>query len=214
MSNRGSSLVIAIMAVALLSALGLALALITSTEMTVAASYATGQELTYAAEAGLEIAGQELRLVPDWNVALAGAVQSTWVDGDPARVRILEDGSPLNLSEATNLANCGKTTACSAADMDAIADLRPWGSNNPRWQLFAFGPMNHGYVVAWIGDDAAENDGDPLRDESTATNPGAGVVAVRSEAFGVGGGHKVLEATVRRSGGPMGVNLLSWKEIR
>lgn len=214
MSNRGSSLVIAIMAVALLSALGLALTLIASTEMTIASSYALGQELMYAADAGLEIAAQELRLVPDWNAVLAGVSRSTWVDGDSAGLRFLEDGTPLSLDEATNLANCERKTPCSALDMDAMTDLRPWGRNNPRWQLFAFAPLGHSYVIAWIGDDAAEQDGNPLLDGSEAVNPGAGIVAVRTEAFGVGGGHKVLEATARRSGGPMGVNLLSWKEIR
>ena len=201
--DRGSSLVLAVMSVALPSALGLALALVTSTEMMIAGAYAEGQELTYAAEAGLAIAEQELRRVPDWNDVLAGAVRSTWID----------DGSPA-LDEATNIANCRKTTWCTAAEMDAVSDLRPWGTNNPRWQLFAFGELNRTYVVAWVGDDAAENDGDPLRDGSGGLNPGAGVVAVRSEAFGVGGGHKVVESTVRRTDGVAGISRLSWVQIR
>ncbi len=210
---HGSTLVIAIMAVAVLSALGLALALITSTEMIIASSYAVGQEVMYAAEAGLEIAAQELRLLPDWNAVLSG-LRSTWVDGDPTGLRLLEDGATLNLDEATNLANCERKTPCGAIEMDAVTDRRPWGPNNPRWQLFAFTPLGHNYVVVWIGDDAAEVDGNPLLDGSEDSNPGSGVVAVRAEAFGVGGGHKVLEATVRRNAGPMGLNLLSWKEIR
>jgi type IV pilus assembly PilX-like protein len=201
--DRGFALVVAIIAVALLSALGLALALVTSTEMLIAANYAAVHELTYVAEGGLEIAEQELRRVPDWNAVLAGLIQSTWAD----RV------SPM-VNEATNIANCGKLTACTAAEMDAVSDLRPWGANNPRWQLFAFGPLNGSYVVAWVSDDAAENDGDPLRDGVAGENPGAGVVAVRSEAFGVGGGHKVVESTVRRSGAGDGISRLSWAEIR
>jgi hypothetical protein len=172
--------------------------------MMIAGAYAEGQELTYAAEAGLEIAEQELRRVPDWNDVLAGAVRSTWID----------DGFLPTVSEATNIANCGKTTWCSAAEMDAVSDLRPWGTNNPRWQLFAFGELNHCYVVAWVGDDAAENDGDPLRDGVAGTNPGAGIVAVRSEAFGVGGGHKVVESTLRRTDGEADIHRLSWVQIR
>jgi hypothetical protein len=211
---RGSSLVIAIVAAALLSAFGLALALLTSTEMMIAASYATGQELSYAAEAGLEIAAQELRLVPDWNVALAGTSRSTWVDGDPTTPHLLEDGSPLSLGEATNLANCAKPSACSSADMDQIAYARTWGSNNPRWQLFAFGPFNHAYVAVWVGDDAGENDGNPLLDGLLGTNPGAGIIALRSEAFGAGGGHTVLEATVHRNTDGIGISRLSWAQIR
>ncbi len=201
--DRGFALVIAVLAVALLSALGLALALVTSTEMLIAANYASAHELLYAAEAGLEIAEQELRRTPDWNVVLAGAIQSPWI----------ETWSPT-ANEATNIANCGKPTACTAADMDETSDLRPWGANNPRWQLFASGPLNGNYVVAWVSDDAAENDGDPLRDGVTADNPGAGIVAVRSEAFGAGGGHKVIESTLRRSGVGDGITRLSWTEIR
>lgn len=212
--DRGSALLIAIMAAALLSALGLGLSLITNTEMLIASSYATGQELAYAAEAGLEIAEQELRSVPDWNLVLEGAVRSGWVDGLAASPRVLEDGSVLKLDEATNLANCGQPASCSDSEMDAVAELRPWGINNPRWRLFAHSPMNRGYVAVWVADDAAENDGNPVLDGTTAANPGTGVIAVRSEAYGAGGGHKVVEATVRRGGGAAGISRLSWVQIR
>jgi hypothetical protein len=201
------------MAAALLSALGLGLSLVANTEMLIASSYATGQELTYAAEAGLEIAEQELRSVPDWNSALDGTVPSNWTDGLSASARVLEDGSILKLDEATNLANCGQAVWCTDSEMDAVAEFRPWGGNNPRWRLFAHSPMNHGYVAVWVGDDASENDGNPLRDGTTAANPGTGVLAVRSEAFGAGGGHKVVQATVRRSGGAAGISRLSWVQI-
>ena len=73
------------------------------------------------------------------------------------------------------------------------------------------------YVIAWVGDDSAENDGDPLTDGGGESNPGAGILAVRAEAFGVGGAHTVLEATVRQDtegpGVPM-VRMLSWQEVR
>jgi hypothetical protein len=213
-SERGSSLVVALIAAALLSVFGLALTLLTMTEMTISSAYSMGQELAYVAEAGLEIGEQELRRIPDWNTVLAGAARSTWVDGDAAIARTLEDGSTLRLVDATNFANCGKASACSADDLDSVSDDRPWGRNNPRWQLFASGPLNHAYVAVWVSDDAAENDDNPLVDGQAAANPGAGVVAVRSEAFGMGGGHKVFETTVRRSAGPRGIYRLSWAQIR
>ena len=119
--DRGFALVITVMATALLSALGLALALVTSTEMLIAANYASAHELLYAAEGGLEIAEQELRRVPDWNAVLTGAIQSTWI----------ERSSPI-VEEATNV-------------------------NDPRWQLFASGPLNGSYVVAWVSDIAADD---------------------------------------------------------
>src|SRR5882672_4863051 len=49
------------------------------------------------------------------------------------------DGSMLDLGEATDVLNCGKLTSCSDADLNAVTDDRPWGLNNPRWTLYAYG---------------------------------------------------------------------------
>ena len=71
-----------------------------------------------------------------------------------------------------------------------------------------------------VGDDALENDGNPLQDGASQDNPGSGVVAMRAEAFGPNGAHTVIEATVARpdesdSGiAPAGVRVLSWREVR
>ena len=211
--DRGSALVIALMAAALLSVFGLALAVLSTTEMMVASSYATGQELLYAAESGLEIGERELARLPDWNTVLAGLSQSAWIHGDPAAAQMLEDGSAIRLDEATNLANCGKPTPCSSPEMTATTDGRPWGLNNPHWRLFAFGPFNHSYVAVWVADNPADNDADPLADGTAPTNPGAGIVALRSEAFGVGGAHKVLESTFHRVSGPVDIGRLSWAQV-
>jgi hypothetical protein len=115
----------------------------------------------------------------------------------------------VNLVALTNDANCGNPSGCSADQMNTVTAERPWGPNNPRWQLFAYGPVNSllpagnlnspFYVVVWIGDDPAEVDGDPTRDDATGTNSaGRGVVMLRAEAFGPFGSHKRLEAPVQR----------------
>ncbi len=212
--QRGSVLVLALMATALLSAAGLALALMASTEMMIASSYATGQELLYAAEAGLAIGQRELGRVADWNSVLTGQIRSAWVDGDPAVPRRLDDGSQVSLTDATNRANCGKPTACTFAETTTATEARPWGSNNPQWQLFAYGMLNHAVVVVWVGDDPADNDNDPFTDGTDETNPGTGIASVRAEAFGYGGGHRVIESTVRRDRGSGAVRRLSWAQIR
>jgi hypothetical protein len=200
--ERGVALVITIMAVALLSALGLSLAMIVDTETRISGQFAGGREVLYAADAAIEIAAQELVGVGDWNRVLAGEVVSAFVDGAPTGQRALADGRLISLSGATDLAN---------------AEPRPWGPNNPQWRLFAFGRFGPAYVVAWVADDPAENDGDATRDGSGEDNPGAGIVALRAEAFGLDGAHKVLEATVRRlSEDPLtpGIEMVSWHEIR
>jgi hypothetical protein len=55
------------------------------------------------------------------------------------------------------------------------------------------------YVVVMIADDPSENDGNPLQDGASQSNPGAGVIAMRAEAFGPKGAHKIIELTLART---------------
>ena len=224
MSERGVALIIALMAVLLLSALGLTLVLTTSTELLVAGNYRNSQETRYGAEALIECALQDLSTVADWNAILAGSSRSSLTDGPPQGTRTLSNGSTIDFTHVTNLANCGKIPTCSTAEMNAVTQERPWGINNPRWVLYAYAPMNALpsahlinsplYVITWVGDDPAENDGDPTKDGSATSNPGTGIIMLRSEAFGPRGAHKVVEAVVARAGTGGGVRLLSWREMR
>jgi hypothetical protein len=196
------TLIVALMSLVLLSALGTSLGVVMHTELRAASNYATSREVMYAADGALEIAAHELLAVSDWNALLSSGALSAFVDGPPVGSRPLGDGSSVDLMQATNAAN---------------AESRPWGVNNPAWRLFAYGSLGpRTYVVAWVGDDSAENDGDPAIDGGGVANPGAGILALRAEAHGLGGARKVLEATVRRdigSGGPL-VQVLSWQELR
>ncbi len=138
---------------------------------------------------------------------LDGTATSAFIDGAPGD-RALADGSTLNLNQVLAYANCQKTS-CSSADYIEVTNERPWGANNPRWQLFAYGPLDDMiptssinspfYVVVMVGDDASENDGDPLKDGFVATNPGSGVMALRAEVFGPRGVHKTIELTIART---------------
>ncbi len=205
----GVALVIAMMAMLLMTALGAALVLTTSSETIIASHYRNSGEVMYAADAALERALDDLLTVPDWNALLNGSAQSAFVDGPPRGSRTLPDGSSLDLTQVLNLANCQKSTVCSSSDMDAITTDRPWGSDNPRWQLYAYGRMSDlmpagtidssSYVIVLVGDDPSENDGNPMQDGASQTNPGSGVLAMRAEAFGPRGAHKVIELTVTRT---------------
>ncbi len=201
--ESGVALIVALMSLLLLTALGVALVMTTSTETMIANNYGTAQEGLYAADAAIERSMQDLLTVADWNSILSGATTSAFIDGAPSGSRSLPGGNTLNLTEVLNTANCDKLTACSPADMDAVTKDRPWGPNNPRWQLYAYGPMNDiiptgtvnspFYVVVMVADDGAEIDNDPTKDG------GNGVLAMRAEAFGPGHSHKVLEVTVART---------------
>jgi hypothetical protein len=197
------TLIIALISLVLLSALGTSLMMVMGTEVRAAANYAASRETMYAADGALQIASRELLAVSDWKALLSSGALSGFVDGAPSGVRQLGDGSTVDLAQTTSLAN---------------GEPRPWGANNPVWRLFAFGRVGQRtYVIAWVGDDPAENDGDPLIDGGGVSNPGDGILAVRAEAFGVGGAHTVLEATVRQDTGDPGVpmvRMLSWQEVR
>ena len=70
--ERGVALILALMSLLLLTALGLALVLTTSTETMIAGNFSTAQEALYSADAGVERAMQDLLTVPDWNTILTG----------------------------------------------------------------------------------------------------------------------------------------------
>src|SRR5262249_45612674 len=151
-------------------------------------------------------------------------------DGSPPGKRTLPGRVEVDPQEVQNLANCGRETACSETDMDRVTSDRPWGPNNPRWQLYGHGRLallasslvgrplgDRYYIVLMVADDPGENDDDPTTDGVRPDNPGAGVLALRVEAFGPRGIHRRIDGTVGRSGrGGMGngLQILSWHEFR
>jgi len=224
--ERGAALILVLITLLFIMALGAGLVLITATETAIAANFRIGHEAVFAAEAALERTIAELSTTPDWDAWLAGVTSSSFTDGAPPGRRTLADGSSIDLAEVTNQANCQKRTSCSAADLDTKTTDRPWGANNPRWSLAAYGPLRSVspgiridspfYVVAFVADDGAENDGDAARDGVSiggVANPGAGVIAVRAEAFGPHNAHRVIEARIARND-PSTVRLVAWEEVR
>ncbi len=188
-SDRGASLLIALMVTLLLSALGGALVLMTSTETAISANYRTGQEALYAADAGIERVVQDLLDEPRWDAVLSGSARSSF-SGSTLQPT-LPDGSVVDLAvETANL----------QADTDAAG---VWTDNDPVWRLYAHGalgdllPSNQvdslNYVAVWVSDDPAESDRDPLRD----TND---VLTVRAAAFGPFNTRRIVEATVALTG--------------
>lgn len=219
--ERGIALIISLMAMMLMMALGTALVLTTMTETRIASNYRGGTESLYAADAAVERVMQDILTVPNWDDILNGTVTSAFIDGPASGERTLPDGTKFDLTQATNVARCGKL-ACSESDLTAITDDRPWGQNNPRWQLYAYGKLedmlptgtitSRQYVVVWVADDPSENDNDPFRDGqppagcNPATDPtcsskniGRGVLSMLAQAFGPDGTTRTIEVTVART---------------
>ncbi len=220
-TETGMALIVCTLAMLLLMALGAALVLATSTETLIAGNFRTAHEGRYAAAAALERAIADLPAVPDWSLILDGRAQSGFVDGPPRGVRTLADGRALDLTQIVNLANCGRVTVCTDGQMDGVTIERPWGANNPRWRLYAYGPLGAllapgvitslQYVLVLVADDQAETDGNPLVDGSDQRNPGSGVVVLRGESFGPKGAHRGFEATVAR--GLLATRVVSWRDL-
>lgn len=214
----GIAMIMAMAATLLMSALGIALVVTTSSETIIASNFRAASEATYAAGAALERSMDDLFTVADWDDVLTGAAQSAFVDGPPSGLRTQADGATIDLEQLVNLANCGKAARCGDVEMDAVTSERPWGANNPRWRLYAYGNLgdmlpdrridSQDYVVVLAADDPSETDGKPLQDG--IDTPGAGVLALRAEAFGPRGTRKMIEATIARTA--TGIRLLSWRE--
>ena len=187
-SERGVALVISLLAMMMLSALGAALVLTTTTETMLTHNFQTAQQTLYAADAGVERGVLDLIREPIWSSILAGAKTSGFADDPP---HLLPDGTSADLTALT---------AALQSDTDALYGVA--NANRPVWQIYAHGSMESllpasdvlalGYVVVWVGDDSGESDGNPALD-------GNGTLLVRAEAFGEGGSRKVVEASAVRA---------------
>lgn len=216
--DRGVAVVWVLLVSTLLSAVLAAVVAISATDLEIASAFERGLQVTYAAEAGLSRALVDLDRLPDWSSVLDGTVRSTVTDGLPEGVRTVPGGVSVDLDLVLSLATCGSRPPCTDGRRTAVSRVRPWGPNNPRWRLFAYGPTRDlfvtlpagppglseaapppMYVVVVVADDPAETDGNPDRDE-VGTAPGAGVVRLRAEAFGRRGAHYAVEALVARPG--------------
>ena len=199
--EEGTALIIALLSMMLLTALGATVIMVSNTENRIAANYQNSQEALYAADAAAERVVQDLLMIPRWNDILGGTSTSAFVDGPATGLKTLPNGSQVTLC-------CGTSPMTATAQLQAETDTANlWGANNPKWVLFAWGPLGDilpnsiqspMYVAVWIADDPADGptplvrDGNPLAD----TN---GTLTVHAEAYGPSGTRKVVEVTVART---------------
>jgi hypothetical protein len=232
-TENGVALMMAVLACLLLSAMAAALILLSSSETIIAGHFRNSIEARFAAEAmmarGIDLASND----GDWTASIAGLKPPAWTDGALAGPRRLADGTNLDLAQAVNLANCQKTVPCAAQDLAAVSVDRPWGSNNPTWRPYAYGPLSDMlaagtidssyYALLLIADDPAGSH----RAAGAPVPPREGI-ALRVEAFGPHGTHAVAEVMAERvvvgaegeekdynaGSGPLPMKILSWREVR
>jgi Tfp pilus assembly protein PilX len=187
-----------LMLTAVLSGLGLGLVTLTNTETAIAANYREASDVLHAADAAADCALADIRRASSFTSILSGTSAPSFRDA--SLTPTTPSGGRLDLAALT---------ASLQAESDAATNL---GTNNPRWSLFVnrsmatmvASPAATTYAVAWVADDPADGDNDPLRDSN-------GVVTVRAMAFGQFGTRKSIEVTITNA---RGTSALSWRELR
>lgn len=235
-AESGAALITATMAMLLVMALGSALVLLSVTVTGISAHHRDAARLFYAAEAGLQYAFALAARSGDWTSLLAGRVDAIFRDGAPGGTRRVA-GTEVDLDRNTRLLRCGRPSGCSEEERARPAADRPWGANNPAWQLVAWGPLGRlvpdapggdVYVAVWIGDDPDEADDDPWADEADPERPGHDAIRLLAQAFGAMGARRAVEALVVREivltgaasddagSGPRisRTRMVSWREVR
>jgi hypothetical protein len=206
-SEDGVALLAAIMATLLIAALAGALLMTMTEETAIAGGFRSGAEALYAAEAGIDRCVDVLSATADWSSVVAGAGSPAFTDG-AVGARTLADGTQIDLAQAVNLADCAKSAPCSDAEITAVTADRPWGLANPRWVLYGYGPVSTLLPVAatstvYLIVLAAAAAG--------SIDSSAPVLALRAEAYGPRGAHRIVEAAVEQEAA--GVRLRAWRMV-
>jgi len=229
-TQSGVALILVLLVTSFVSAVGLGLAVVVFIDQLASGNHRGSAVMLYAADAGIELAARDIAQLADWNAALDGTTPGRFTDGAPTGVRAIPGGGSVSLTAETHLLNCGRRSGCTSAQMDANSRERPWGANNPRWQLYAYGPFQEMvnaarpvqcYLAVWVADDSREADGNPAAD-AEVDEPGRGVLRVRAEAFGPLGGRRAIEAELARVCRQLdgeedclpGIRVQSWQELR
>jgi Tfp pilus assembly protein PilX len=112
-TEAGFALILAILALLLLTFLGLTMAVTTSTELQIAQNYRFSQQALYNAEAGVEIGKSVLRSA-NWTAVLPAQRAATW-DGVTAPVSTGQPTAPFSRADAWgNVSRNFENWACDA----------------------------------------------------------------------------------------------------
>jgi hypothetical protein len=170
----------------------------------ITANYRRSSEALYGADAAVVLAVQDLLMVPRWNDVLSGgtagnagvsAMTGSFVYGDA-------NGSEFSIPGGGKVVLCCAANSVSGQLQAETNAASNWGTNNPTWRLYAWGPLesmlptstvdSDVFVAVWVADDPAETDDNPLADDN-------GTLTLHAEAYGSGGTRKIVEVTVNRT---------------
>jgi PilX N-terminal len=201
--EHGAALLVVLLLTSLVAAIAASLIVHSTADVTLSASYRTGLEVLYAADAGLERAIADLAPLPDWSPLLAAP---------PANLTAPYSGTGL-LFQAPDRRLWPIATLLADRQAAAPAGL---GADTPVWRLYAQMPLAALWpapaavppvgLLVFVADDGADGDGD-------ATVDANGRLLVHVDAYGVLGARRSVEALIERVE-PGAVRLAIWKEAR
>ena len=190
------ALVIALMAMTLLTGLATTVVLGTMAETAIAGTYSEAAAAFYAAEGAVEFAAGELT-VAEWDAVIGGETSSLFIDGPSSGPRRL-GAATIDLAEATR-------------DINTLPGVRAAGAS---YRLYAYGRFDDlvasppgtsaFYVAVWIADLTAGGE-----------DEGAPVLGVIGRAYGPSGSRRSVGVSLTRDDAAVaGVRVGSWAEIR
>jgi hypothetical protein len=202
--EAGFALIVAILALMLLTFLGLTLAMTTSTELQIATNYRWGQQALYNAEAGLEVARAIMIRVGDGQLLLPEARSGSW---DPSQVTVPGPSPIPRFNAARNFEGSACDKWGNGAGYGQVF-TDPNNAANPYENAHsAFGQNLNGGFTVWIrrelvlaGSTYSDN---PVGENVTITSEGSAPFRGVTGAGDVGAFQRAnqavrrLEATVR-----------------
>jgi hypothetical protein len=200
--DNGAALLLALVATALVLALGLGLVTIASIDTAMAGGARADARSLEAADSAAERALQDLEHLDLWTLALSGASRSAFALG-PTVVSVPNRG----------LVDLAAVTASLQEVSDTFARQ---GTNNPVWRLFAWGWLGEAtgdsadglpFAAVWVYDDLSEADNDPEADSN-------GRLGVHAIAFGPLGAERAVDLLVAQITDPVGVKVIAWRAMR
>jgi hypothetical protein len=204
--DKGIALLHVVLLMAMLTVLTGGAAMLARVEVLISGHHRAEREAAYAAQAMLAVVFQDLDRVIEWNEVLSGSRSASFADGALGMPRQIPGGGTVHVC-------CGAGTLTDRLHVESGLAWRPFAWHSLSGLLGAT-PAGKYYLAAWVVDDDADGDGDPLRDAN-------GRLVVRAEAVTTLGLRKAVEATVERappdpvSGSrPSGLEMLNWREIR
>ena len=205
--DDGGAMLLVLLFLGLLTTLGTGLVAVANTERVAANNLRAGVEFGLVADAMAVQVVTELSARSQWKTALCCQDRSALVDTTLAPRAPW--GEVLDLVAYT--ADL-RTQADAAISADA---------NTPRWQLFAWSPVDRligparmpAYLVAWVADDAGDADSDGGADRN-------GVILVLVRAFGPDRFRREIRVVLARTQqdapetGAARARIASWREVQ